>query len=1021
MLQTYRVYLIFLLMMGGLQHVKAQGSLRNTGSLFQQGMRQYQLNRYVQARQFLSDYLLNNRQPEQAEEARYYIASSAYRAGDRDAKRLLEQFIAVNSSHRLAGRASFELGVIQFKAGKIEAAVALLQAGTPELLSKKEKLTRNFYLGYGYYQQKKNERAVSYLERVMEESDTVYRNDAAYYLGILAVQQQQFERAKKYFLVAEKAEKYEAVIAPYLCQIYYQQGKYEDLLAFANARPGRMASPAVKLLAGEAQFILGNFTPALQRYEEYTATNSPNRNLLYRMGYAAYAVEKNAKAEEWFQQVAGKQDTIGIYAAYYLGILYVKDNQLKFAANAFQDVLASDREIQPITSEATYQLGKVYLADSRFNEAIRAFNAYQQQQINADRTTEIQELLSEALLKTANYQQALVVLEKSGLPTSKLKNAYQKVSYLRGTELFNAGQYEPAIDRFKKSMQYGNDDTLPYRARYWLAEAQIAIDQPEQALSNYNQVLSGPYIEEKLKALYGKGYVYFNRKQYSDALNLFRKFTSDPEARQLNVYEDATLRLADCYYATKNYRQAVNIYNTVISRNSADADYAMYQKGVVLGLMDRRQEAIRVLTRCIEQFPESTYRNDAYFHRGQVEFEAGYNEAAIRYFTDFLEKFSSGRLPGFALIKRAQAHSNLNQNEKALTDYKALIDRYPKHEVANSALQGIQKASASLNRGTDMFEKYLAKYELANPDAENLAGLRYNAAKNLYFNQQYEQAIESFQQYQENHPQSPDAREADFYIAESFYQLNDSARALNYYREVYQSGETKRKNRVLQRLAELSERENLRNDAIRFYTQLAGEARNQREQNLAWNGLLTNYYERQDLDSAYLYARNLAASNVGSSEAGITGNLFRGRIAYERNNRTEAREAFAAVLEVTNAVQAAEAQFMLGKIKADAGKFEESNDLLFSMGNNFAQYDYWLGRAFLLIADNFLSLKENYQAKVTLQSVIDYSPNEEIVKQATEKIIAVEATLNKQEDTLRVPVEPGRVNEAPADTTTIKP
>lgn len=1019
--QKYSVYLFFLLMIGGLQHVKAQGALRNTGLLFQQGMQQYQLGRYVQARQLLSDYLLNNRQPEQAGQARYYIASSAHRAGDRDAKRLLEQFIAMTPNHRLAGRASFELGVIQFKAGKTAASVPLLQAATPALLSEKEKLTRNFYLGYGYYQQHKNERAVSYLERVMEAPDTVYRNDAAYYLGILAVQQQQFDRAKKYFLVAEEAEKYEAVIAPYLCQMYYQQGKYDELLAFANAKPERMASPAVKLLTGEAQFILGNFTPALQRYQEYTATQSPNRNLLYRMGYAAYAVEANAQAEEWFQQVAGKQDTIGIYAAYYLGILYVKDNQLKFAANAFQDVLASDQAIQPITSEATYQLGKVYLADGRFNEAIQAFNAYQQQGTNANRTTEIQELLSEALLKTANYQRALVVLEKSGLPTAKLRNAYQQVSYLRGTELFNAGQYEPAIEWFKKSIQYGNNDTLPYRARYWLAEAQIATGRPEEALNHYNQVLSGPFIEEKRKALYGKGYVYFNRQQYVDALNLFRKFTDDPEARQLNVYEDATLRLADCYYALKNYREAVNIYNSVINRNSPEADYAMYQKGVVLGLMDRRQEAIRVLTKCIEQFPESTYRNDAYFHRGQVQFEAGNNEAAIRYFTEFLEKFSSGQLPGYALIKRAQAHSNLDQNEKALADYRALIDRYPKHEAANSALQGIQQASASLNRGSDLFEKYLAKYELANPNAENLAGLRYNAARNLYFNQQYEQAIESFQQYQANHPQSPDAREADFYIAESFYQLNDSARALNYYRKVYQSGQTNRKNRVLQRLAELSEGENLRNDAIRFYTQLASEARNQREQNLAWNGLLTNYYARQDFDSAYLYARNLAASNVASSEAGITGNLYRGRIAYERNNRAEAREAFQAVLEVTNAIQAAEAQFMLGRIKADAGKFKASNDLLFSMGNNFAPYDYWLGRAFLLIADNYLSLNENYQARATLQSVIENSPNKEIVSRATEKMVAVEATLNQQEDTLQVPVEPGPMNGVPADTTTIKP
>jgi hypothetical protein len=69
-------------------------------------------------------------------------------------------------------------------------------------------------------------------------------------------------------------------------------------------------------------------------------------------------------------------------------------------------------------------------------------------------------------------------------------------------------------------------------------------------------------------------------------------------------------------------------------------------------------------------------------------------------------------------------------------------------------------------------------------------------------------------------------------------------------------------------------------------------------------------------------------------------------------------------------------------------------------------YEYWLGRSFILIGDNYLAMGEDFQAKATYQSIIDNSPMEEIVDEAQLKLMVLEKKaeeMSKTEvDTLEV-------------------
>ena len=50
-------------------------------------------------------------------------------------------------------------------------------------------------------------------------------------------------------------------------------------------------------------------------------------------------------------------------------------------------------------------------------------------------------------------------------------------------------------------------------------------------------------------------------------------------------------------------------------------------------------------------------------------------------------------------------------------------------------------------------------------------------------------------------------------------------------------------------------------------------------------------------------------------------------------------------------------------------------------------HDYWVAKSFILLADNYVAMKDTFQAKSTLQSVIDnYEGKDDILPTAKEKL-----------------------------------
>ena len=173
---------------------------------------------------------------------------------------------------------------------------------------------------------------------------------------------------------------------------------------------------------------------------------------------------------------------------------------------------------------------------------------------------------------------------RSRSKNSKLEEAYQRVAFFRGLELFKNMELEAAIDMFDKSLKYEKyNRQLRARAIYWKGEAYYRLGRYEEAKDAYTNFMGIPgsmSLTEYNLVRYNLGYALFNLKDYTNALTHFKAFESDVATVKSDIMADARNRIADCYYISTSYPLAISYYDKVIDFGKVDADYAMFQKGI---------------------------------------------------------------------------------------------------------------------------------------------------------------------------------------------------------------------------------------------------------------------------------------------------------------------------------------------------------------------------------------------------------------------------------------------------------
>ena len=643
-------------------------------------------------------------------DAEYYYAVAGLYLQHSDAEGRLLDFAARHPVHPRAVLAYFELARFYFDQKNYPQAIAYFQQVAPDNLSAAQRAETDFKLAYSYFEQKDYAKARLLFDR-NKQTQSQYRYASSYYAGYLAYRANDYAAARQDLGIAEQNDAYKAVVPAVLAQIYYKEGNYDDLIAYAGQALNRTPPPAsadeIQLLVGDAYYQKQNFQQASPYFDKYAAGHPKIEPALqYKIGFANYKTGDYPGAITSFKPVAARRDSLGQNAAYHLGLSYLQTKQQPYALAAF-DAARQTTFDRGIAEQATLKLAQVNFELGNRPEVIAALRDFQKKYPRSKDQPAVDDLLSTSLLSSTDYAQALAYLDGLDERSARLNATYQRVAYYQAATLYNNGQYAEALPWLDKSLKYPQDDALRAAAQVLRGEIYSVGQQYPEAIAAYTAAarsarqggVSPEEADFEQQARYGLGYAYYNAKQYERARSQFQAFLSDADAKPTDPnYYDATLRLADTYYVAKSYPAALDLYDKVIQANAADKDYAYYQKGVTLGALGRRDEANQTLAALLRASPSSRYAEQASFQQAQLAFEAGDYGPAVAGFSQLIASRPTSALLPAALQKRGVAYANLEQPDKAAADFERVLSEFPRSEAASQAIYSLQESLAALGR-----------------------------------------------------------------------------------------------------------------------------------------------------------------------------------------------------------------------------------------------------------------------------------------------------------------------------------
>lgn len=982
---------------------------------FKKGIELYQKEKYGAAQKSFAKVMQANKDFHSLTriDAEFYYAICAIELFNKDGEFYLKRFVTNHPESPKVKNAYFYLGKYNFIKKKYDEANEWFDKVDIYELTTEELAEFYFKRGYSYFSTGSYDLAKKDFYEI-KDVDNAYAASAKYYYAHILYNEKNYESALKDFLKLQYNETFKPVVPFYIVQLYYLQGKYDDVIAYApplldSANSKR--TPEIARIIGESYYHTTKYSeaiPYLQRYEAEVKTLSRKDN--YQMGYAYYKINDYNKALDYLVRVTNiDDDSVAQSAYYHIADCYLKMSNKQNARNAFGQAakVSLDKTVQ---EDALYNYAKLCyeLAFNPYNEAIKAFQKYIDDFPNSPRVDEAYSYLVNVFITSKNYKEALAAIENIKELTPELKQIYQKIAYYRATELFNNSQFEDALDMFNKALIHKSDKKINASSMYWMGECYFRMKQYQNAMYSYMEYLEEPGAvnePEYLEVNYNIGYCFFKQQDYKNSNLWFRKFvTFKPESNPKKI-NDAYNRIGDGYFMLKDFGYAVDFYGESYTMKLIDADYALYQKALSNGVQKKYAAKISDLQLFVQQHSQSPYIQKVKFELAQTYMADGQNEQALSSFKNFIEEYPNSAYVNTSLSKIGLIYYNTKDDDNALVYFDRLIKRDKKAPEAAEAISVVKSIYTAKGNISEM-ETYLSSVGAALPQKE-VDSLTYGVGKTHYLEGDCKAATADFEKYIQRFPDGIFITEASFYKADCEQKLGNSDAALAGYSFVIGKNKNVFTEQSLLQASDISYKKQNYTQAAEYYKQLGQQAETPKNTTVAAIGLMRCSYLLKNYNEAAGYANIvLSIDKIGNEVVYESKNIIaQSLLATEKYD--DALAEFRALANSAKNETGAEALYNVAYILHLKKNYKESEKTIFDFINSDGDYPYWVTKALILLADNYIAMKDNFQAKTTLKSIIDESDIAELIKTAQEKLdkIVAEEEAAKQPNPVVEPIQ----------------
>ncbi|MCU0422042.1 MAG: tetratricopeptide repeat protein [Bacteroidia bacterium] len=957
--------------------------------LYRDAYELYLDEKYAPAQQLFNEFLKVSTERENSINAQYYSAVCAMELFNADAIALLTEINDKYPDHPKAKLALFQLGRFFYRNKDNKRAIQYLNQVEAINLTQEEADEYWFIKGYCYF--KTDDFKGSKLSfQYIKDKKNKYFEPANYYYGYVVYKELKYDEALAHFEKIKQSKSFGPLSQVYIAQIYFARKQYEKVITLSDSITNKDVADDVAGIIGQSYFNLQQFAKALPYLINYN-TNPPiplNSADIYRVGYAYFQTGTYEKAIEQFSRITDKADTTAQFALYHLAECYIKSDKKTSARTAFERAykLKFDREITELAlfnfAKISYELNH---ADA-LKELVKFVNEFPESNYIDDARS----VLGDLLMSTRNYKQAITVIESIKKQTQSNQEAYQRVLYYYAEELYINNDFNGAETYFKKSQVFDFDKKLYAQSHFWLGEIAYKQSRFSESAKLYNTFLS---FENDIKftrfyalAYYNLGYCNIKQEEFNQAVLQFKKFLETSHAINTpELYTDAALRVADCYFVSKEYFRAIDHYDMIVNKKLNGSDYALYQKAMIYGVLAKNEDKINTLKRLVNEYKKSPYIDDAVFEIAYVELQTENYSAAVDGFDNIIKNY-----PRSAYIKRAIQYKGLSyynnkQEDEALATFKVLSTQYCNTEEAKNALELVEKIY--INKGDlDAYLEYIKETNCKSISPSYQDSITYEAAFNQYKNGDCTKASKLMGQYINRFNGGYFFLKANYYKAECDFKLKNFDEALTAYEYVALQNRNEFTERATRQTAVLYYNKKNWKKSFEFYSALERIAGGRDNMQVAVTGMLKTSMLIMPVDSAAIYSFKYVNSGLTTKDGLLDANLIISRFYMQQEKFDSAAIGWQYLLKETKNSYAAEAKYNMAFIQFRNKDYVNAKKSIFEIAEKFASYDLWYEKSFLLLADLYTAQKDYFQAKATLQSVIENAEEGSIKSQAADKL-----------------------------------
>ena len=911
--------------------------------------------------------------------AKGYAVLCAMKMHSSDADALYDAYQKEYKSSPLTASMNYQQALTLFDAGEYAAAGELFAKVPMKEIPSLERTAAVFKTGYCAYSQQMYDSARARFREVERGSYNDYTTTARYLLGYMDYQEKNFPEAAKWFRESAKDLRFKELSEFYLVDCEFNMKNYDYVLEkgvemFDNVDPSRRERLARSI--SEAYLVKGDKENARRYYDESSHENMSRSDWFYA-GSVLYAVEDWKGAVENYSQMTDRSDSLGQIANYQMAGAYLKLRNNVAAMDAFRSAADQSYDTR-IQEDAFFNYAKLAFD---LNQDPKGFTDYIARYSTKEKGDQIYEYMALAALVNKDYAAAVEAYDHIDELTSDMQANYTKANYLRAKQLIGNGAWRDALACLRTSAYYlPKTDRFNQLSRYWIAECLYNTDSFDAARDIYTDLYNGSALDgipEGAILPYNIAYCCYREKDWATASKWFDNYNRSGS----KLYrEDALTRRADCDFARRDYKSAINTYQTVIDAFGApDNIYPYYQQALSYGLAGDKKKKASVLSGVLKASPSAPMYAEAMYELGRAQMDIKDNSSALETFRALRRNTKDSTYVARALIGMGMVHRNTKLYEDALKDYKQVVSLMPGSSYAEDALAAIESIYQTIKEPGKYLE-YIEQNRLAaRKTEEEKEDMYFNTAEQVFLGGDSQQAVATLQKYLEQFPEGGKRAQAWFYLGESYKAQGAREKAADAYAQAMllsNEGSYAESSRL--GYANVCYSLERFEDAYRGFESLGEIARIESNISTAAVGKMRSAYRARNYENAIAAAAQVENDAKAAASVRREARYVRAKSCMSTSRRNEAMEIFRSLAKEPSTAEGAEAKYILIQNMYDTGDFKSVENAVYEFSSTAGDQSYWLAKAFITLGDSFLERDLADQAKATFESIRDgYEPSGE--------------------------------------------